>query len=177
MLTALSNFGAAVSSYFGATLLVIFNVNSENYSNLKWLIIVKACCRLSTLLLIPSLVPEGCPNDSADDLNKDSDAYWAASVDIGDNGNSSRHDMAVSYDSLDSSEKASTHRGMNPLARSTSQRNDAFKPAPATVEMRRRGPCEQQNDGDKVVVCTKIDTSRYFQYISPQQNLTTQKDC
>jgi hypothetical protein len=64
MLTALGNFGAAVSSYVGASLLIVFNIDSSNYDNFVWLILVKMCFRLCTLLLIPLLVPHGCPLDA-----------------------------------------------------------------------------------------------------------------
>jgi uncharacterized membrane protein YgcG len=64
MLTALGNFGAAVSSYVGASLLIVFNIDSSNYDNFVWLIMVKMCFRLCTLLLIPLLVPHGCPLDA-----------------------------------------------------------------------------------------------------------------
>ena len=69
MITSLGNFGESVSSYVGASLLSIFSVSRENYDNLKWVIVIKMCCRSLILLLIPYLIPWGCPNDPPDSSN------------------------------------------------------------------------------------------------------------
>ena len=183
MLTALSNFGAAVSSYFGATLLVIFNVSSDNYHNLKWLLIVKTCCRMCTLFLIHSLVPEGSPNDSAEEKSVTDDEQWGVGLDDeGDNG--SRHFLSnfcglktTAQDMLDCSRgtgdtlSVTDERTINPLySRSSAPMAESSH---SGVEMRHRkvGAAE---DGNTAAGRVKIDTSRYFQYISPHENLTTQ---
>eukprot|EP01041_Mallomonas_annulata_P003967 gene3967-7905_t len=65
MMMSLSNFGAAVSVYLGALLLMVLGIQSGDYSNLTYAIIIKAFCRLLPLLLIPLLVPNGSPSDPA----------------------------------------------------------------------------------------------------------------
>lgn len=190
MLTALSNFGAAVSSYFGATLLVIFDVHSGNYGNLKWLLIVKTACRLSTLLLIPILVPTGCPNDdsSTKSSTEDESGVWGANADSM-NGNDSRHRMAGRasaassghglldsfHDKKDHSEEIGTDASQparNPLHADTFQGARVLQLRQKDGTNSYRAPADRLDD--QVVVRTKIDTSRYFQYISPHENLTTQ---
>ena len=63
MMMSLNNLGGAVSSYLGALLLLFFDVNSDNYSNLVWVILIKTACKLFPLALIPILIPVGSPSD------------------------------------------------------------------------------------------------------------------
>jgi hypothetical protein len=70
MMMSLSNFGSAVSVYLGALLLMSLGIESGNYENLTWAICIKACCRLTPLLLIPILIPSGSPSDPSE-LNSD----------------------------------------------------------------------------------------------------------
>ena len=60
---ALSNFGSAVSVYLGESLLMFLNINTSNYINLPYAILIKACCRLLPILLIPVLITLGSPSD------------------------------------------------------------------------------------------------------------------
>lgn len=193
MLTALSNFGAAVSSYFGATLLVIFDVKSGNYDNLNSLLLIKVLCRLSTLLLVPIFVPDGCPNDELDvDKGESGTEEWGISCES-TSGNNSRHNLAdlmafsthglleacYGDSSADARHTDSNHSAVQSPFFSSDTRVlelDHHK----GVEMRYRtngfnaGGQGTSSTRDKVVIDTRIDTSRYFQYMSPHENLTTQ---
>lgn len=194
MLTALSNFGAAVSSYFGATLLIIFGVGSGNYDNLKWLLIVKTCCRLSTLILIPVLVPMGCPNDT--DVEENENEVWGATSDSIDDNSHSGHSLAAiggicgsasasasSHGLLDSFHgKGGSWKDIDPFHSALKTHNPVVSAAGdeqnwgIQMHQRSQGAVVSSSGGgsEKNEVRTKIDSSRYFQYISPHENLTTQ---
>jgi hypothetical protein len=66
LLTALGNFGSSISAYSGSLVLSYFDVNDQNYDNLVTVIILKCCCRLVPILLIPFLIPDGSPYSSDD---------------------------------------------------------------------------------------------------------------
>lgn len=188
MLTALSNFGAAVSSYFGATLLVVFNIQGGNYDNLMWLLIVKKCCRLTTLLLVHALVPPGCPNDTGEIKNPADDGLWGA-----DNGfsESNRHNFgnlcgvgASTHGLLDSSHGKgvdnSTHSNDSSFSDATAK-NPIFLQAKVpleyvetAVEMKSLTPSLAVGLDDKMVVKSKESPSRLIRYIPPHDNMTTQ---
>jgi hypothetical protein len=64
LLTALGNFGSSISAYSGSLVLSYFDVSDDNYENLVTVIILKCCCRLVPILLIPFLIPDGSPYSS-----------------------------------------------------------------------------------------------------------------
>lgn len=67
MLMALSNFGNTVAIYNGSFLVVLFGVNDDNYDNFVWVVVTKSLCRLLPILLVPFLIPDGCPQEDDDD--------------------------------------------------------------------------------------------------------------
>lgn len=198
MLTALSNFGAAVSSYFGATLLTVFGVQGGNYDNLKWIIIVKCCCRLLTLLLVPAFIPIGTPSDSDDSLLIDDAKSWedtssnATDAHDAERQDSSQHGlMSLSVRSEINSSTAHVRTiGPKDTPQPEFRRNPLFNfsdthtpnssdvqliglinpSSSGTAQLRARRPTAR----DQLELNTTVDTSRYFQYISPHANFTTQ---
>jgi hypothetical protein len=181
MLTALGNFGTAVSSYIGASLLIIFNVNTQNYDNLKWIICVKMICRSVTLVLVPFLVPVGCPNDPPiGNIGPDSSGDYSGSCLGGTPGDTSRDGgTATSIDSNtekvpEKLENAKASVSNDHFARAGtvasifhSGSDDGFEMSQAS----RSGLQKSSNSfrhhiihEDSVEVPTKVDTSRYFQF-------------
>lgn len=71
LLTALNNFGSSISAYSGSLVLSYFNVTDGNYDHLVTVILLKCCCRLIPIMLIPFLIPDGSPYSS--DKEKDHD--------------------------------------------------------------------------------------------------------
>ena len=66
LLTALNNFGSSISVYSGSLVLYYFDIKDGNYQNLVTVIIIKCCCRLLPILLIPFLIPDDSPYPSND---------------------------------------------------------------------------------------------------------------
>lgn len=66
LLTALSNFGSSISVYSGSLVLYYFDVKDGNYQNLVTVILIKCCCRLLPIFLIPFLIPDDSPYPSND---------------------------------------------------------------------------------------------------------------
>eukprot|EP00401_Gymnodinium_catenatum_P075175 CAMPEP_0117508248 /NCGR_PEP_ID=MMETSP0784-20121206/26850_1 /TAXON_ID=39447 /ORGANISM="" /LENGTH=577 /DNA_ID=CAMNT_0005303795 /DNA_START=104 /DNA_END=1837 /DNA_ORIENTATION=+ len=63
LLMALSNFGSAVSNYFGVTLCEVFGVVGDSFDHLPEVVIAKSLCRLLPIPLIFLLVPNLTPSD------------------------------------------------------------------------------------------------------------------
>ena len=186
MLTALGNFGTAVSSYVGASLLIIFNVNSENYDNLKWIICVKMICRSVTLCLVPFLVPVGCPNDPPlGNIGPDSTGDYSGGCfggktedPSGDSGTETSTDSnterlhAKQDNNLESNTSNSGHNLLAGTVMSVfhSGSDDGVQTSSQATS---RSSGSQKNVGyrhqiihdDSFEVATKVDTSRYCQYL------------
>ena len=78
---ALSNLGTTVSIYFGSFLAIIFGVDDENYSNLKYVLVIKTICRFLPLFLIFTIAPQGrpCDDKNSEDSIHDIDEIYTAS--------------------------------------------------------------------------------------------------
>lgn len=73
MLMALSNFGNAISKYIGTALVLIFGVTDTNYDNFIWVVVSKSVIMLSPVLLVPFLIPDGCPQDDEEEEDEGED--------------------------------------------------------------------------------------------------------
>lgn len=83
LLTALNNFGSSISAYSGSLVLSYFDVNDQNYDHLVTVILLKCCCRLIPILLIPFLIPNSSPYSSE---NKEKDVDQSISSNKSSNG-------------------------------------------------------------------------------------------
>lgn len=173
MLTALGNFGGAVSSYIGAVLLVIFNVNTENYSNLQWVVVVKMCCRCITLLLIPYLIPWGCPNDPPDNMNapdsKGNYGYYSpddvAEKPIDSSSDALTSQMQSHADTMSQkSDDGSTEEGEHGVELMSSQNGMSSHSSQHRINSSSRGLTPVNNTYDSAPNM-KINTSKIFQYM------------
>ena len=63
VLMSLSNFGYDVGSIFGSILLTIFGVTDENWTNFKYVLLLKSLLRMLPIFFVPLLVPPGTPMD------------------------------------------------------------------------------------------------------------------
>ena len=175
MLTALGNFGGAVSSYIGAVLLVIFNVTTEDYSNLQWVVVVKMCCRCLTLLLIPHLIPWGCPNDPPDNMNspdsKGNYGYYGPDeipekpIDSSSDALTSQVHSNMDSLSQKSGDASSTEDSEHGVELMSSRNGMSSHSSQHRVNSSSRGMTPVNEPYDTTTTSTKINTSKIFQYM------------